>query len=83
MAIHSSQYGGVGLLEYLKTLRIQMGIEQVEMGRRLGVNHGSIYDLEESGNPKVSSLQRYVRAMGGSLVFVVKDCEPKGVDRPF
>lgn len=84
MAINDSIFGGVGLLEYLKTLRIEMGIEQVEMGRRLGVNHGSIWDLEESDNPKVSSLQRYVRAMGGSLKFVVRDYEPPNhPKRPF
>jgi DNA-binding XRE family transcriptional regulator len=76
MSINDTIFGGVGLLEYLKTLRAEMGIEQREMARRLGVNHGSIWDVEESDNPKISSLQRYVRAMGGSLKFVLRVREP-------
>lgn len=79
LAINDSMFGGVGLLEYLRNLRIEMGIEQVEMGRRMGVNHGSVWDIEESDNPKISSLQRYVRAMGGSLKFVLREREPRNI----
>jgi DNA-binding XRE family transcriptional regulator len=83
MAIDSSAFGGIGLMEYLRALRIEMGVEQAEIARRMRVNTGTVWDIEESANPKISSLQRYVRALGGSLRFVLHTCEPRGLNKVF
>lgn len=68
-AIRQSAFGGVGMLEYLQTLREQMGVRQSVLAQRLGAGRGSMWDLENSDNPKISTLQRYARALGGLIVF--------------
>lgn len=76
LALKQSTFGGIGMLEYLRALRTDMGVDHREMARRMDVTHGTVWDIESSDNPKISTLQRYVRAMGGSLRFVLRVCEP-------
>lgn len=40
---------------------------QAELARRLGVSQAAISKLENSGDPKISTLVAYVEALGGRL----------------
>jgi hypothetical protein len=68
-AVRQSAFGGVGMMEYLRTVRLEMGVAEKVLADRLQLGRGSVWDLENSDNPKVSSLQRYARALGGVIVF--------------
>lgn len=49
-------------------LREQLELSQVEMAKRLGISQPSVANLEKRGAEiKLSSLKRYVEAMGGKL----------------
>ena len=52
----------------LSMLREQLELSQVEMAHRLGISQPSVANLEKRGQEiKLSSLKRYVEAMGGKL----------------
>ena len=52
----------------LAYLREQLALSQVEMAERLGVSQPSVANLEKRGQEvKLSSLKRYVEALGGKL----------------
>ncbi len=49
-------------------LREQLELSQVDMAKRLGISQPSVANLEKRGAEiKLSSLKRYVEAMGGKL----------------
>ena len=49
-------------------LREQLELSQTEMAKRLGISQPSVANLEKRGAEiKLSSLKRYVEAMGGKL----------------
>lgn len=51
----------------LKALRLAAGFTQLEMAKRLGVGQAAISKIEQRGDVQISSLQRYVEALGASL----------------
>jgi len=51
----------------LKTLREMVGLTQEEMALRLGVGQAAISKIERRGDVQISSLQRYVEALGATL----------------
>ena len=51
----------------LKELRLAAGITQTEMAERLGVGQAAISKIEQRGDVHISSLQRYVEALGAQL----------------
>ncbi|MFG1488670.1 helix-turn-helix domain-containing protein [Oceanospirillum sp. HFRX-1_2] len=54
-------------------LREQLELSQVEMAKRLGISQPSVANLEKRGAEiKLSSLKRYVEAMGGKLSLDVR-----------
>lgn len=56
-------YQGIGALAILKVLRQAKGVTMRDMARMMTVSRSNIYAIEESGNPRVSTLQRYARAL--------------------
>ncbi|MGL5798627.1 MAG: helix-turn-helix domain-containing protein [Plesiomonas sp.] len=57
----------------LSMLREQLKLSQVEMAQRLGISQPSVANLEKRGQEiKLSSLKRYVEAMGGKLTLDVQ-----------
>lgn len=53
----------------LAMLREELRLSQTEMAERLGISQPSVANLEKRGAEiKLSSLKRYVEAMGGQLV---------------
>ena len=57
----------------LSMLREQLELSQVEMAHRLGISQPSVANLEKRGQEiKLSSLIRYVEAMGGKLTVDVQ-----------
>lgn len=51
----------------LRALRQAAGFTQIEMAQRLGVGQAAISKIEQRGDVQISSLQRYVEALGASL----------------
>lgn len=57
----------------ISMLREQLELSQVEMAHRLGISQPSVANLEKRGQEiKLSSLKRYVEAMGGKLTVDVQ-----------
>ena len=56
----------------LSRLREEMGLTQVQMASLLSVKQASISQIENRGDPRLSTLRRYVRALGGQLEVRVK-----------
>lgn len=57
----------------LSMLREELEISQVEMAKSLGISQPSVANLEKRGQEiKLSSLKRYVEAMGGKLTLDVQ-----------
>lgn len=56
----------------LRELRQARNRTQVSMAKRLGMKQGSISRLENRANPRLSTLVRYVAAMGGQLHLIVE-----------
>src|SRR4051812_3935669 len=53
--------------ESLKALRELAGLTQAEMADRLDVGQAAISKIEHRGDVQISSLQRYVEALGARL----------------
>jgi predicted transcriptional regulator/DNA-binding XRE family transcriptional regulator len=51
----------------LKALRQGVGLTQLELAQRLGVGQAAISKIEQRGDVQISSLQRYVEALGAHL----------------
>ena len=51
----------------LATLREQLGISQVEVAEILGTSQPNVSQLERSGDLQISSIAKYVHALGGQL----------------
>ncbi|MEL7886046.1 helix-turn-helix domain-containing protein [Serratia marcescens] len=55
-------------LRLLAMLREELAVSQVELAKRLGISQPSVANLEKRGSEiKLSSLKRYIEAMGGTL----------------
>lgn len=60
------------VLDKLVKLRKALGLTQSEVARRMGVRQPTVSGFEtESSDPKLSSLQRYARAVEAEIQFVV------------
>lgn len=84
--IVSSQFSGVGFMEYCRDWRVFHGIEQRDIAYRLDIVHSTAWAIEESNNSRISSMQRYVRALGGVLEFQTERFEiepPRLPSAPF
>lgn len=71
----------------LRELREARSRTQVAMARKLGVKQVSISRLENRSDPRLSTLEKYIDAMGGRLHLIVEfpEQEPvvlKGIGRP-
>ena len=71
-------------LRELRQARLQT---QVSMARRLGVKQVNISRLESRADPRLSTLTKYIDAMGGRLHLIVEfpEQEPvmlRGIGRP-
>lgn len=56
---------------HLRDLRRQLHLTQKDVAQRMDVSQRNVSKLEQGGDPRVSSLQRYVSAMGGTIRIVV------------
>ena len=64
----------------LSQLREELEISQQELAKKLNVSQPSIVALEKRGNDiKLSSVKRYIEAMGGKLSLTIE--LPTGVNR--
>lgn len=52
----------------LSQLREELNISQTELARTIGVSQPTLAKIEKTGNdPRLSTLKRYVSALGGEL----------------
>lgn len=59
----------MNILEKLVKRRKELGLTQVDMAHRLGVTQASVSQFEAEGNDaRLSTLQRYARAVGRSII---------------
>lgn len=57
----------------LGMLREELAVSQVELAKRLGISQPSVANLEKRGGEiKLSSLKRYIEAMGSTLSLEVE-----------
>lgn len=81
--INNSAFSAVGFLEYCEDWRHVNGITMKDMEQRLDINHGSLYNIEKSSNPRISTMQKYIRAMGGELEFHLEPTIFRNENDPF
>lgn len=64
----------------LALLREQLEVSQMELAKRLGISQPSVANLEKRGQEiKLSSLKRYVEAMGGKLTLNIELADGKHI----
>jgi hypothetical protein len=81
--VRQSAFSAIGLLEYCRTWREYVGISLKDLEQVLDINHGSLYNIEQSSNPRISTMQKYIRAMGGELEFHIEPIVFKSEKDPF
>lgn len=61
------------VIDTLVRTRKDLGLSQTEVARRMGVSQATVSGFEtEMSDPRLSSLQRYARAVGARLVVTVE-----------
>lgn len=66
----------------LQLLREELQLSQMKLAEAMGVSQPAITQIEQRGNEiKLSTLKRYIEAMGGRLSLNVE--LPCGIDRVF
>ena len=60
---------GMTLTDYRK----QAGLTLQQVAERMGVSHVAVVKMEKAGNPKLSTLRRYVDAVGVAPEELVKN----------
>lgn len=66
----------------LSHLREELNLSQKQLAKALGISQPAVAKIEQKDNdPRLSTLKRYVEAMGGSLSLAVK--MPDGHSRIF
>lgn len=73
MGLAGNAFLGVGALESLKKIREDAGISYTEMGSLMGVVKSGVYKIETGDDPKLSSIMRYARALGGRAVYGIEE----------
>jgi transcriptional regulator with XRE-family HTH domain len=56
----------------LRAIRAQLGKTQEEMAEILGSSQSRVSELERQGDHRLSTLRRYVEALGGKLSLVAR-----------
>lgn len=56
----------------LRAIRAQLGKTQEEMAEILGSSQSRVSELERQGDHRLSTLRRYVEALGGELSLVAR-----------
>lgn len=56
----------------LKRLREARGISQVDLAKRLGIRQASVSKMERQSDRSISTLRRFVQALGGSLELSIR-----------
>jgi transcriptional regulator with XRE-family HTH domain len=56
----------------LRAIRVQLGKTQAEIAEALGSSQSRVSDLERQGDHRLSTLRRYVKALGGELSLVAR-----------
>jgi transcriptional regulator with XRE-family HTH domain len=56
----------------LRTIRAELGKTQAEIAEALGSSQSRVSDLERQGDHRLSTLRRYVEALGGELSLVAR-----------
>lgn len=66
----------------LAAYREQLGLTQSDIAERMGVRQSTVSDFERGAEPRLSTLQRYARALGGrlELTFLPGDALLGGTD---
>jgi predicted transcriptional regulator len=64
----------------LRDLRARSGITQRQLATRMAVSQEFVSKLERGGDPRLSSITRYVTAMGGDVKIVVDMPNQEPVD---
>lgn len=64
----------------LRDLRTRSGITQRQLAARMAVSQEFVSKLERGGDPRLSSITRYVKAMGGDVELVVAMPNQEPVD---
>lgn len=59
------------LLAALVKVRKDLGLSQQEVADRMGVGQSTLSQLEGSADPRLSTVQRYARAVGAKVSFVM------------
>ena len=60
--------------DLVRTTRLQAGITQAELGRRLGMSQAAVARMERPGaNPTVATLERMMHATGHRLELAASD----------
>lgn len=63
-----------GLIDSLVNARRDQGISQSEVARRMKVRQPTVSQMENEGSdPRLSTVQRYARAIGKTIKFEVTD----------
>ena len=56
----------------LRAIRAQLGKTQAEIAEALGSSQSRVSDLERQRDHRLSTLRRYVEALGGKLLLVAR-----------
>jgi ribosome-binding protein aMBF1 (putative translation factor) len=71
-AAHADEQDFLRLMDALAAQRAELGLSQREVAQRMGTSQSAVSELERlEADPRVSTLQRYARALGGRLRFDV------------
>lgn len=72
LGYEQSQFMGVGILDSLRATRLAQGMSLEWFGEhRMGLSKSGVFKLEISNDPKIYSMQRYARGLGGKLSFEI------------
>ena len=69
----SPQFGGVGAMDYLKKAREALGVSQMDLANTLKIVKSGVYKLENSDDPRLSSVMRYARGLGGYARYRIEE----------
>lgn len=75
ISMEQAELAGIAVLEMFRQIHEATGADQRELAEALGVGHGSMWALLNSDNPRIITLQRFARALGGELRFELERCD--------
>lgn len=63
---------GVGVIDLLNCQRVKDGISTTDAAEAMGVGRAIVWEIEHSDNPRLSTIQRYARALQGRVEYSLK-----------